>query len=657
MPQPLARRSARVALLLAVMGLGASLRFAGLAYEVRHPQHLDERVFVNNVIEMLAARDLDHRYYEYPGLYYYLLALPVAMSQPERIDDPRAVLAARGLVATFGVASIALIYLLGSRLGHPGVGLAAALFLAVSPNEVAGPHAARPDVVLQTVTIAAYFGLLGLGPERRGDIRAALGIGAATAVKFTGFLLFPSYVVTRLRAPGPRFGRILATAVIAALVVLAATPYALLHPQAYAAGVSHQMGAHYHSTLSLATYATNLAKYGRWVVEALGIPLIAASLVGVAISLRSAQTGLLGLFIHLPVTVLVMATAGLGHPRFLIPASGAIFLAAGLGVRALSRRRPLAALALTLVAAAIPFCQSQALVRPLLRTSPRDGALDWIESNLASGARILETREEALSERRAQLIGADPRRFEILFHFPGERGLQLLASQMDLVIVGAGPGTRWAEFLPVVYQGRRGGQVVFELRKPRCEDRHRYASLGVGTVRAEASTGRAGAAALVDGDPKTVWTSSRPMRVGDWIEMSWDTPQPLARIELSIAARPTQEPTLEILTSDEDGNFRRRTAISARETVDQQVAAGRPVSQVFLLQPEPARAVRIRVANGARESWSLGEVELSVRESAGGPASVGVETSCGSASQLRLRPDTHQGTEASREGAKGEGSS
>lgn len=605
-------RSLSLVALLTVLSVGAGLRFAGLTYDVRHPQTYDDQVFVNNVIEMVRAGDADHRYYEYPGLFFYLLAIPIAWVQPTRLDDPSAFLAARIVVATFGVLSIFLLYLVGTRLADRSVGLASALLLAVSPMDVMSSHGDRPDIVLQTLTLAAYLTLLGLGEHRRGDIRAGLGIGAATAIKFTGFLLFPSYVLARLQAPGPRLTRMTLVAAIAALVTLAATPYALLHPEAYLGGVTHQMTAQYQHPMDLASYGENLATYSQWLGRPLGIPLVALAALGTWRVLRQGYSPWLPVLLHLPVTIGVMSSAELIGTRFLIPVSGVVFLVAGLGIRVVSRGNALAATALALLAAIVPLRQSISRVQPLMQASPRDGALEWIEANLPAGARILETRPEALPKQRAQLIGADPRRYELLYRFPGQRGLQLLAEDVDLVITGPEARAGWSEELQPVFLAATDGEVLFQLKMARRDDRPRYRRMEVGALSLETSAGAARAGLLVDRDPTTAW-SSGPMKNGAWIEARWDRPRPLARVELWIANHPSREPDLEILTRGPDGSFHSRTVVPGREPLASQFAAGRRASQVFLLNPEPVSGLRIRIADGTGEPWLIAEMELSIR--------------------------------------------
>jgi 4-amino-4-deoxy-L-arabinose transferase-like glycosyltransferase len=119
-------------LLVSILVLSAALRFIGLGWGLRHRPDLDERWFVESVGRMLAARDLDHRFYEYAGFFLYLLAPVLAFFHPPDFGA-EAYRAARVVVALFGVDSVGLTYVLGARLAGRGAGLAAALFVAVSP--------------------------------------------------------------------------------------------------------------------------------------------------------------------------------------------------------------------------------------------------------------------------------------------------------------------------------------------------------------------------------------------------------------------------------------------------------------------------------------------------------------------------------------------
>ena len=231
-------------LLGSILILAAALRFTGLGWGLRHRPDLDERWFVESVGRMLAARDLDHRFYEYPGLFIYFLAPVLAFFRPPDFGAG-AYLAARVVVALFGVTSVGLTYLLAARLAGRGAGLAAALFVAVSPVEVFTAHMVRPDVALEAFVLLAFLAFLRLGSDWREDLLSGIALGVATAVKFTGVLLAPSYVAQRLGAPGFRVSR-LALAAGASLVAFAlCSPFTFLHFGVAVRGAHIQVFHHY----------------------------------------------------------------------------------------------------------------------------------------------------------------------------------------------------------------------------------------------------------------------------------------------------------------------------------------------------------------------------------------------------------------------------
>src|SRR5262245_1412791 len=161
--------AAQRAALVAIVLLAAALRFTGLSWGLRHPVHSDERVYVENVVAMVEAGDFDHRFYTYPGFFYDLLAPGVWLLGRERWHGPDAYLVSRALVAAFGVFNVGLAGFVGARLIAPSAGLAAALFVAVSPVDVQTAHEVRPDVILETFGLLALLGLRRIGAGARGD--------------------------------------------------------------------------------------------------------------------------------------------------------------------------------------------------------------------------------------------------------------------------------------------------------------------------------------------------------------------------------------------------------------------------------------------------------------------------------------------------------
>jgi hypothetical protein len=69
------------------------------------PAHLFGKQFSSETGATTRNHILDHRFYEYPGLFFYFLAPVLALLPREALSSPQAYLVARGVVAAFGVAS------------------------------------------------------------------------------------------------------------------------------------------------------------------------------------------------------------------------------------------------------------------------------------------------------------------------------------------------------------------------------------------------------------------------------------------------------------------------------------------------------------------------------------------------------------------------
>ena len=138
----------QTAILLAILAAAAALRLIGLDWGLRHPPHGDESAFVLNVHRMIAEGDLDHRYYEYPGLFFYVLYPFLRLVMGAEPPTAAAYLAARAVVAACGVAAVALQFAFARQLVAAGPALFSAALLAVSLVAVQTAHSVRPDIAL-----------------------------------------------------------------------------------------------------------------------------------------------------------------------------------------------------------------------------------------------------------------------------------------------------------------------------------------------------------------------------------------------------------------------------------------------------------------------------------------------------------------------------
>jgi len=595
----------RGAALFGILALAAALRIAGLGWGLRHPPHPDESVFVDNVAAMIRSGDLDHRYYQYPGLFFYML-YPLVYVLPHDPPGPSAYLAARALVAAFGVAACALIDVLGRRAGGPGAGLLAALLLAVSPVAVETAHMVRPDVVLQALTIVALLALLGVGPRVGGDVRAGLALGLAGAVKFTAVFLVPSYLARRLVVPGPRVrGALIAGAVALAVFVLA-SPYAALHAGEFVGGVRAQVGYHYQERgLGPVSYGRMVLFYLESSRKALGLPAALLCVVGLLPAWRSWRVW--APLLLLPVTAIaVLATSDVKHDRFLLPALSVGFVLAGMGAERLAGPRR-AVFALVAAAATVPaLLSSLTYVGGVVAPSTRDRAVDAVDASARRGSLVVSSVERlGLDLSRVEVLGLDglgrSQRAQVL-----EADLVVSTDSDEPEALAGLEGVLVAE--PVnAWNGPRltVWRVPASIRPARRRVRLEPAWLS-------ASENAAELAQAVDGRDDTWWRTEKVQRPGDWLQVTLPEPVRLDRIELDVDGNGRLGAReLKVLVSADGGEFVEAATRPGRAALDDQGVEGKTHSQVLLLAPpRVARAFRLLLARPGAHRWGVAELRV-----------------------------------------------
>jgi hypothetical protein len=556
---------------------------------------------VEAVAQMRAAGDLDHRFYEYPGLFVYLLwgaLLPVEMP-----PGPAAYLVGRGLVALSGVASVALVYLLGRRLAGPWAGLAGASLAAVSPIEVVTSHMIRPDVTLETFVLLGLLAFTRLEAGRRANTVAGLVLGAAASIKLTGTLLAPSFLVARWLAPGPRLRHSLRAATAALAVLVATTPYAVLHFRQFLAGQGVQLGAHYQAQDASPSFSWSILRYYLGILAAgLGPLGSLLALAGLVLALRSWRSWA-PLLLHPLLTLALLATADIRYLRHMVPVTGVVSLLAGLACARLAARTPALALAAAVAAASMPLADSAGYVFTLRQPSTWDRTVDWLHAH-APGTRVLNPVPE---------LGIDRRRLEVV-PATGRAVLdRRLALDVDYVAWTGPPaallgGLRPA-FLAEAWREEAGPPMSVYLVPEALRPRFRAVTLEASWL--SASENASELPNLLDGQPTTYWTTSAPQRPGSWIEVGLPAPVVLGRIELELGRRPPRSAAaLRLLVSEDGLAFRPLDAAAARPPADAQSARPVEPSQVLVFPPTSARAVRLEQTGTSARRWGVAELRL-----------------------------------------------
>jgi hypothetical protein len=575
---------------------------------------------------MLDAGDFDHRFYTYPGLFYYLLRLGLSPLDPQSLHGPDAYVLARALVATGSLLNVALLAFVGARLFGVGTGLVAALLAAVSPVDVDASHQVRPDVLLQMVGLAAVVLLARVGERRlhpvegpvggwRGDVGAGLLIGIASAIKFTGVLLVPSYVAARFLARGRPWRALCLAAALTALVVVACTPYAVLHFSEYRHGPGAQLRLYRVGDVPWSEVREHLSFFLHAHLYALGSVGAAAVLAGVVLSLRQWRTWApLWLF---PLTnVLVMSLSNQVFARWILPGIDILYLTAALALTVLSKRPgpwggP-AVVVLALAAAALPAQSSFHLAREYRAERPQDRAQDWIVAHLDRGTRVLETRREAsLGATPGAMVGLPTDRYEVRYLSPDDDQGLLPALQRHSDLVLMEPGQGWRELATAFSARDAYGRPHILIKRPR--QKLAYVGVPLRDARVTASEPR-GVAALTDGDPETLWSTGVPLQGGEWIEARFGRHLALALIELIVPPGwPTYDPEIAVSTSLDGVHFERVPSIRVRPPMREQDPAWGPVGQEILLKPHLTRAIRLEQLGRRDQAWRLAEWRLHVR--------------------------------------------
>ena len=589
-------------LLGAIVLAAALLRLLHAGHGLRHTPHEDERYFVENVARMLATGSLDHGFYEYPGLLFYLLAPVLALAGAGQPPGPQAYLAARVFVALAGVLAVVLAERFGRRLAGPAAGLWAAAFLALSPVHVETSHLLRPDVVLEALMILFFLALLRLQEEgtARADLRAGAALGLAVGLKFSAGLGAASLLAARLLTPGRRWRGLLLAALAGALVFAVVSPYALVNATSFAQGVVTQLAYHYQPRPAAPDpLLQRLLAYPSVWPKALGWPGALLALAGLVLARREWRRFLPFVLLP-PLTAVVFSTTDYFYNRFMVPSLSVVAVLAGLALQAAGERRPRAALAAGLLALTVPTAASWRYLEAIGRPSTRDRAADWAAQHLPGPARILTDVPQ---------LDFDPR-FELLRpRFFDEGGARLQAGESDLVVALPEDLPLFPGLAPVAeidtrspYEGPR--LLLLQPARPA------WSVLPLAGARLSASAHPEQLEALRDGDLSTFWAVEAQRGRAEWLELRFDAPRWVGRVELKLGDRPRDAGRgLRLLLSDDGRSFAPVRAWPGRPPTRAQVGALAPPSEVLLIEPRPALALRVERLAGERR-WSVAELEL-----------------------------------------------
>jgi hypothetical protein len=578
--------------LLLILILAAGLRFWGLAAGIRHLPQQFERIFVQSVSEMVSKGDFNQRSFLYPGLFFYLLYLPIAFVHS---GGPSAYLAARRVVASFGVLNVGLTYVLGSRVSGRRVGLIAALVMAVSPLEVKICHAIHPDIVLETFALLALLAFRTVGPGLKGDLRSGVALGAATAVKFTGVLLVPSYLAYRFLAAGPRVARIALAGVVSVVTFFVFTPYAIVAPRAFVGGMHEQLTYQYVQHAEAPTHLRLALFYVRTAVAHLGVPGACLFVLGLLAWRKGWREW--GPLLLLPfVAVAVYSTATIAGARFLVPACGVLALLAARGAVWVVDRLPRAGWLLVVLTALPPLGESLDFALKIARPTPLDQASEWIGAHLPPGSAVLTGEKHLVIDKtRFDLVWAD---------VSNAWSNRLIARNIALVV--ADPADPMVKDFIEVYRAvsatpEAGPTLGLFVAPPGL--RPVYRPVPLQATRLSSSENEALLGTLRDGNRFTFWHSSSWQGPETWIQVEWPAPILLGRVVTQLRNHIGSSLTLFVT---EDGQSWRAVPTAEVESTNEEG----PPRQTLLLEPTRVRGIRIVPARKFHTRWAVTELRL-----------------------------------------------
>ncbi len=294
--------------LIAILGVAIGVRLWGITFGLPHPDCRPDEGAINSIARSIYSGTAPSTF-NYPPFFMLVIAgvlwllyrgLWLLGHFGVRLGiDPTATvimrMIARLLSAFAGVATVWVVFRIGTRLFDRYTGLVASVFLALAFLHVRDSHFGVTDIPMTALVMLAFFWIVKLWESGTTlDLLVAAALtGAATATKYNAVLLVLPASFALLAEPGRHSLRVRGVRILAFVFVLVAVflilcPSALLNRTQFVRDLafeSHHLATG-HGDIDLGrgwTYhLTHSLRYG------LGLPLFSASLAGMVLLLRQA---------------------------------------------------------------------------------------------------------------------------------------------------------------------------------------------------------------------------------------------------------------------------------------------------------------------------------------------------------------------------------
>lgn len=423
-------RKKEIFLLSLILLAAAGVRFYGIDWGLPFHFNSDEQILFRSTEILRTSPSFDQvlinewKFFVYPPFVMHLLILlvtPIFALHPFSPFDPAAAtlyyIIGRSISASFGIGTVALLYILGKRAYSRGVGFLSATFLAFSVLHVRDSHFFTTDVPFTFFLVLLFIFFLRITEGARNRTYAAAGLiaGLGLATKPTILIAFPLLVYAHFA--GMRYQMLPSQPSVAAkilttrfwspllifggvtlMMLLLMNPYPLIAPReflqrslqtaAFVAGTNQPHWVFQFTSTSFSYWFTNLLWFGT------GPLLETASLLGVIWAFIRRKPADLLILIFL---ALYLGFIGIGFMKFIRYALPLIPFLALLGARFLLEivgmaKRPMmrtALVATILTVAGTSLFFTLAYLNIYRQEDVRIQASRWIYKNIPQGTAML----------------------------------------------------------------------------------------------------------------------------------------------------------------------------------------------------------------------------------------------------------------------------